>query len=428
MAGDEYRYKAIPIQDLRVGMYVHDVGRRWLSHPWLRKSRLITKPWEVKELADFGITEVVVDLRKGVVKKKPDPEAEPPPKERKPRPEPVQLEEIERRTGPRAEETEDQTPMDEELPRVRQAFQRSAGAVRFFLDQLARKKRSQVEAMGRVVDDIVASICRNRDAFLTLAKVRVWEKYTFAHPLLTSVISVSFGRYLGMSREQLKELGLATILQDVGKTMIPERILEKPGLLTPEEFDLAKKHSAVGAMMIKDLEGVPRLALHLALRHHERVDGSGYPQGLSGDKVSPFMVIAGLADTFDALSTDRCYRQGLTPHMALRAIFQMRGRQFPEEWVDRFVQCLGIYPTGSVVRLATGEIGVVTGINHAQLLRPRVRIVTDSQGRPALKTRHVDLNTAAQEHRRITAVLDGRDINIDPAPFVDPDGVDWGGR
>ena len=415
MSNQEYRYRTVRTKDLVVGMYVEDVGRSWLQHPWLTQKKLITSKNQIQQLLEYDIKEVVVNLSLGVTPKRIAPE-DPPVKE----PQPEAMEEVEHRQGPRPEVITDEVPLEQEIPRVRETFYHSAGAVGYMVDKARSGAGIDLKLVNRVAGDIIESVFRNRDAFLALAKVKVYEKYDFAHPLLVTVLAVSFGRYLGMNREQLEILGQATMLQDIGKTMIPHQILDKPSGLTVDEYDVAKKHAVIGAKMLKTCEGLHPLALKAALRHHERLDGSGYPGGLSGDQVDPFMIISGLADVFDALSADKVYKKGMTPYEALRTMFTMRGKEFPALWLDRFIHCLGIYPTGTTVKLNTGESAVVVRVNHAQLLRPVVKLATDSQGRPLSKIRTIDLNLMSQEHRSVRSVIDPQQYGINPAKYVDP--------
>ncbi|MEW5721829.1 MAG: HD-GYP domain-containing protein [Thermodesulfobacteriota bacterium] len=415
MAGREYRYKTIPTSELQVGMYVEDVGRTWLQHPWLKKSRLLTSRREIQRLLDYGIKEVVVNLSLGVL-----PKSRPAADETEEKPPPQKIEEVERRTGVREVVATEPVPLEVELPRVRDAFQVTTNSVRYIVDSLQTEKSLKLKVAEHVVEEVIASVLRNQDAFLTLAKVRQYEKYDIQHPLLVTVLSVSFGRYLGMDKEQLRELGLGAMLQDVGKVLIPLEIINKPGRLDDREREVVKKHSLLGARLLKDSAHLPPRALALALYHHERLDGSGYPKGLQGEQLGPNVIICGLADVFDALTTDRVYKKGCLPYHALGELFQMRGRLFPETWVDRFIHCLGIYPTGTVAELNTGETAVVLGVNHAQLLRPRIKLITDSQGRPLMRQRSIDLNTETHAHRSIRKVLDPKKVGVDPALYIEP--------
>jgi len=428
---DKPNYKKVAVKDLRLGMFVADVGRGWLRHPWPTRSKVISSKADIDRLVEFGITHVIVDLEHG----KKTPETPPRPAPAPPRPKPAappppagetaEIVGLERRTGVRPEKNLEPTTMEEELPRVREAYSHALQSIKDVMARIEEGGKIDIEAVRETVEDVIDSIFRNRDAFLALLKIRVYDKYDFAHPLNVSVLSVALGRNAGMTAEELRELGLGAILHDVGKIHISRKILDKPGRLTPEEFEIIKQHPINGVRMLKGYQEISPAALGIVLGHHERIDGSGYPKGISGNQVHPYNIICGMADVFDAVSTERVYRKGFQPFAALRVLFQMRDKQFSAKWLDRFVYTLGIYPPGTVVRLDTGEVAVVVALNHGQLLRPMVRLVEDGQGRPLVRTRPVDLNQEGMSARNIVGVVDEKELRekgLQPSRYVDPHG------
>lgn len=425
--------KNVRTKDLKVGMYVHDVGRSWLRHPWPTKSRLLTSRSQIAELLDYGITEVVVDLSRGVnrrevptdvvrtgeasIKTRQAPDTLGPAEA----PQPSDVKEVERRSGARAESKYDTATIDEEMPRANEAYYHALGVVRDFMGALRAGRNIEMEEVKSVVEDVIESVFRNRDAFLAQLKIRVYDEYEFVHPLNVAVLAISFGRHLGLSIAQLRELGLGAILHDVGKIHIPLEILYKPDRLTAAEFEIIKKHPMVGAKMLKEQNGLSPRALSVVLYHHERYDGSGYPKGISEHRVNPFIIISGLSDTFDALSSERIYNKGFQPFEALKVLFKTRDAQFPGTWIDRFVHCLGIYPIGTVVQLNTGETGVVVGLNHAQLLRPVIKLIQDSRGHVLHRQKVIDLNSESFLERGIKSVKDPKSVGVNLAQYVVPD-------
>ncbi|MFH1090156.1 MAG: HD-GYP domain-containing protein [Pseudomonadota bacterium] len=415
MTQDSSRYQVVKTEDLQVGMFVHDVGRKWFKHPWLTNSKLLTSKKEIDRLREFGITDVVLDLSKGVGPRRVTPEGRPAEEGK-----PEKIEEVERRTGVREEEQIDRISADEELPQARETYLQALGWVRGLVDSFQSGQTINVDRAGSIVEDVLDSVFRNRDAFVALIKLKEYERYDVSHHLNSSILAVSFGRHLGFSREQLQILGLGALLQDIGKTQLPTWILNKPGPLTPEEFDIVRSHSYLGAKLLRKSPSLPSLALKTTLFHHERIDGSGYPKQLSGSQLNPYMIICGLVDVFDAVSANRIYKKGARPFQAMQVLFKMRDDKFPSNWVDRFIQCLGIYPVGTIIELNTGELGVVVGVNHAQLLRPKIKLVTDSQERPLARVRTVDLNNESYLEREIRSVRDPLTTTINPARYVDP--------
>lgn len=235
-------------------------------------------------------------------------------------------------------------------------------------------KKIELAAVQENVDELVDSVSRNRDALMALMKLRRFDDYTYTHSLNVSVLAISAGKSLGLSDEELRVLGLGTMFHDLGKSRIPGNILNKPGKLTDEEFAVMRNHAALSGKIIMEQNlKVNDLVYMIARHHHERIDGSGYPDQLKGDEIPYLVTICGLSDVYDALSSDRVYHKGRSPHDALKFIYSLRGSHFQAEWVDRFVQSVGIYPPGTVVLLNSDQVAVVMDINQVALHAPLSR-------------------------------------------------------
>ena len=204
----------------------------------------------------------------------------------------------------------------------------------------------------------------------------------------------------------------------MGKALIPDEILNKPDRLDEEEFRIMSGHPVLGVNILKE-QGHPLApsAMRIVRHHHERVNGSGYPDHLAGTDLDPFVVICGMVDVYDALSSDRVYKKAMLPQKALKIVFSMRGEHFPAAWVDRFIYCLGIFPAGSVVRLNNNEVGVVTSVNHANLTRPVVRMIVAGDGRRMSFERVLDLNEPDHEKLEVQEVLDPHECGLDPSRY-----------
>jgi HD-GYP domain-containing protein (c-di-GMP phosphodiesterase class II) len=221
-----------------------------------------------------------------------------------------------------------------------------------------------------------------------------------------------------LEREALQTLGMGAIFHDVGKFLVPDHILNKPGKLTDEEFRIMKTHAPLGAEhLLENNKELTDGMIDIVRHHHERMDGSGYPDGLKAENISDFSVISAMCDVYDALSSDRVYHKGMVPHEALKVVFSLRGRHFPEAWTDRFVQCIGIYPPGTAVKMNNGEVGVVIQVNYASLVKPRLIVVLDSKGRRMAIERNVDLTEPAHHGLDIVKIMDAKALGIDPAKY-----------
>jgi putative nucleotidyltransferase with HDIG domain len=233
-------------------------------------------------------------------------------------------------------------------------------------------------AVTSAVDAIVNDLHGNPDVVFSLATLRSVDDHTFVHCVNVCVYCLILARGLGLDRGDLRRLGAGAILHDIGKVRYRE-LVDRHGPLTPEEFELVKRHTTDGYEMLRRQPGIDLLSAHVALQHHERLDGSGYPRGLMGDGILLFARLAAIADVYDAMTADRPYRAASPPHEAMAAIHGMAGQQLDDGMVRQFTKRMAIYPSGTIVRLADGRIAIVTGQTEAGPGWPRVRVVTDEK-------------------------------------------------
>ncbi|MDR2612862.1 MAG: HD-GYP domain-containing protein [Deltaproteobacteria bacterium] len=412
--------KKMPTRDLKVGMYVADVGRAWFNHPWTKKSRLLTEDSEIRELVEFGIDEVYIDTEKSRFN---------PAGSRRP------FQPVAGTSGPlrgasaapaapaapapRQSEPEMVSQLEAELPKAAKAYGKALDTSKALIAACYMNKRIEVSEVQENVDELVESVTRNQDALSALIKLRRFDDYTYTHCLNVSVLSISTGKALGLSQEDLRILGMGTMFHDLGKTRIPAYILNKPGKLTDDEFVIMRNHAALSEEIIREQKlDVDDQVIQVARFHHERMDGSGYPDHLKGEQIPRLATICGLSDVYDALTSDRVYHKGMLPHDALKFIYGLRGTHFEPYWVDRFVQSVGIYPPGSIVELNSGHIAVVIEIIHSSLLNPIVKIVADPKGRLLGKPRLLDLSSQTEGAGwSIQKVIPPSEAGFDPSRY-----------
>ena len=274
------------------------------------------------------------------------------------------------------------------------------------------------ESVGRLTDSVV----RNPDALLLVTRLREKSQQAHARALQVSVYMLVFGRFLELAREELELLGLVGLLQDIGKTRLPAALLNKKAALTDEEAELAKRHVEYSAQILRETPGVPPQLPDLALLHHERQDGTGYPRGLKADQIGLYGSIAAIADTFDALTATRTYAEPLSPSNALSYLYRERGKGFHSDLVEQFIQCVGAFPVGSVVELNSGETGIVITQNLVRRLKPRIMVVLDSKGAPLRPQKILDLDkdpkVRADEPYRIRRSLEQGKLEVDPKDLL----------
>jgi len=281
--------------------------------------------------------------------------------------------------------------LEEELPRARTLYVATRTKIQDVVGAVGTGKVLEGPRLKEAVTHVTDSVVRNPDAMMLLSKMLQRGSTLAARALDVSIYMVVFGRFLQLPREQLETLGLLGLLQDIGKLKLPGDLLDKTTTLTREEFERVKAHVAHTVEMLHETEGLPAELPELATLHHERQDGSGYPKGLKGTQIGMIGAIAGIVDTFDALTVPRPYAPRVSPSNALNAIYKGRGTLFHAALVEQFIQCIGIFPVGSVVELNSGEVGVVIAQNLVRRLQPRVMVVQDAKGNPVRPHKILDL-------------------------------------
>ena len=408
--------KKIAAKELRVGMFVVDTGLSWTEYPFLYSQEgEIRDEQALARILDEGYAEVFIDPSRGEYFKD--------------RPSGVSTEEEMSQAAVHAaggdlELPSKKTPLREEMQAARKIYKDSLQFAKDFLNDV--RMGSQVD-LGRsevLVESIIDSVARNADALVSLSKLRAFDEYTFTHSINVSVLSVAFGKHLGLKRKILQMLGIAGIFHDVGKALIPPEILNKPGKLTDEEFLVMQRHPAKGLEFLRRQIASENI-LRGVSEHHEKFNGRGYPAGLKGEAIAPLARIITVADVYDALTSERVYKKGMLPNNALKIMYGMRDEDFFPGTVEQFIKCLGIYPVGSLVKLSSGEYGVVSASNPDEPLFPTVLAVFDHRMQP--KTAEV-LDLGAAENLAqpdgspgklsVLECLDPKKYGLDPAKYL----------
>ncbi|WP_368506061.1 HD-GYP domain-containing protein [Alkalihalophilus sp. As8PL] len=239
------------------------------------------------------------------------------------------------------------------------------------LDQLSQN-------FSTVVQSILADIKHNPDALAMLSETYVYDHYIFTHSLNVTIYTLGLAMKLGYSSKQLNEIGLGALLHDVGKIAVPIEVLNKPGRLNKEEFELIKTHPRAGFDLLRDVPNIPLLAAHCAFQHHERLDGNGYPRGLTSAHIHPYAKIIGIADVFDAVTSHRVYRKPMLPHEGLELLYSGAGILFDKGLVETFRETIAIYPVGLTVKLNDGRLAIVIRQNKQMSTRPVIRVFSEN--------------------------------------------------
>lgn len=422
--------KRIPLDQLTLGMRITGLDKSWMDTPFLRHRLTITKQDQIDKLRACGVRFVDIEAV-GAPAPATAPHRVEDPRGADP------IDDLDALVDPRHPDAPDPeapaqgsggalpaSSFDEELVVAKAVYREARRVVEESLQDARMGHEIKTEPVARVVDRLVDSVLRNLDALTSLSRVKSFDHYTFFHSVNTSVLALALGVNLKMDREELQWLGVGSLLHDVGKVKIPLEILNKPARYQPDEYEIMKQHAMLGAEILANTPGLPEAIVRPALEHHERLDGTGYPFRRAGEELTRFGRIASIVDIYDALTTDRVYQKATSPHRALQLLFSLGQRgQLDRSLVERFIQCVGVYPVGSCVVLNTKEIGLVAQIHRDQPLHPKLLIVRDAAGRP-MPPLAVDLT--AQDSttvRTIAAVLDPSQSGIDPNAYLD-DGLE----
>ena len=401
--------KRISIDQLKIGMTVEKLDRSWLTTPFLRHRFRITSSDQIQQLYASGVQHLEVEVDdagqdSGSLMPPVVAEAEPA--------QPI---------APLSEPEPSTVPFDEELPAARQAYHAAKLIIQQAMEDVRMGRALNMEAVSQVVENMSDSILRNPDALTSLTRLKSFDEYTFFHSVNTSALALSVGRHLGYERAPLLQLGTGMLLHDIGKTMIPIEILNKPGRYNVDEFEIMKQHVLRGAEILSNTTGLNDMFLKPTLEHHERVDGTGYPHRRPKADLSQFGLIAAIVDIYDAVTSDRCYHKGKTPHDTLQMLYKLGTHGHVDgTLVQHFVQVVGVYPVGSCVLLNTGEKAIVKQFNHQAPVQPLIVLITDEAGRH--RSTPLDLDLAAQirqPKKTIASILDPATLGIDPLAYLD---------
>ena len=377
--------KKIHVSDIRTGMYIHEICGSWMDHSFWKKSFKVDDAKTLKNLQASCIREVWIDTEKGadvdagaVAFSEQD--------------EKIRVDEALDCAIRNTRELECKLPLYEELDRARNIHARAKKAVASMFQEARMGRALQLGNLESLVEEINQSMARNSAAMLGLARLKNKDDYTYLHSVAVCALMVALGRQLGLEGAMLREAGMAGLLHDIGKITTPEEVLNKPGCLDPEEFEIMKEHPANGWAILKELPGISASVLDVCLHHHERLDGTGYPERLSGEAISLFARMGAVCDVYDAITSERCYKNAWEPAEAIRKMAEWKDGNYDETVFHAFVKTVGIYPVGTLVKLKSGRLGVVAEQSSGSLLTPKVTVFYSSRSSEHVFPERVDLH------------------------------------
>lgn len=373
--------KKVDSSQLKVGMYIHDLSCDWMTHPFVRNRFLLSSEDEIRKIISAGIHDVVIDNDKGLdVQDAPT------------------LAEAQAATEREIVEIAAKSPivtrvsLGEEMKRAVQIRHQASTLVRTVMQDARLGKAVELDQVSPVVENITESILRNPGALVGLLRIKNKDDYTFLHSVSVCTLLVAFCRSRNFEAARTHQAGLGGLLHDTGKALVPDKILNKPGPLTDEEFAIIKRHPKDGYDILLKSPEVGPIPLDITLHHHERRDGSGYPDKLGGEGISELAQMAAIVDVYDAITADRCYHKGMSAAAALRKIYEWSKFHFNPQYAQEFMRCVGIYPVGTMVMLESGRLGVVVEPHETNLLAPKVNVFFNTKQNLYIKPEMVDLS------------------------------------
>ncbi|MGQ0711729.1 MAG: HD-GYP domain-containing protein [Rhodoferax sp.] len=398
--------KKISVQQLTIGMHLKEFCGSWMDHPFWRTGFVITDPKDIRSIQSSSIREVWIDCSKGIdvpdgVSSVSELETEA---------------QVDAELDAVASTAREVAPvsMPDELARAAKICLQSKRAVISMFEEARMGKAVDTGGAQKLVQEITDSVIRNPGALISLARLKTADDYTYMHSVAVCAMMVALAKQLGLDEGKTRLAGMAGLLHDLGKAMMPMDVLNKPGKLTDAEFAIIKRHPEEGyRLLLSGSQAVDPVVLDVCLHHHEKMDGTGYPKGLKGDEITVFAKMGAVCDVYDAITSNRPYKAGWDPAESLRKMAEWANGHFDTLVFQAFVKSLGIYPTGSLVRLHSGRLGVVVEQTTKSLTTPKVKVFFSTKSNMRIVPQVLDLS-ATGCHDRIV----GRE---DPGKWRFPD-------
>ncbi|MGX5219087.1 MULTISPECIES: HD-GYP domain-containing protein [Pseudomonas] len=384
--------KKIEISQLRLGMYIHEFAGSWMDHPFWKGRFLLTRPEDLRAIRNSNLRELWIDASKGEDLAQ------------------TENSKTEQQVAAQTDallcaalqtERVAKVELNDEINRALKICAKSKAAVVEMFTDARMGKAVAVDQVSSLIDEIAVSVQRHPGALISLARLKTADEYTYMHSVAVSALMIALAQELELPAELVKEAGIAGLLHDIGKMAIPDSILNKPGSLSEAEFNRVRSHPAAGHAMLLHNPLISPQVLDVCLSHHEKMDGSGYPNKTQGQDISLFARMGAVCDVYDAITSDRPYKKGWDPAESIRKMAEWQGH-FDAQVFQAFVKCVGIYPCGALVRLESGRLAVVMEQSTKSLLTPVVKVFFSARSKVPIKQEIIDLSKVAGRDKIIS--------------------------
>lgn len=389
--------KKITLAQLTMGMYVLSIITKNKSIS-IKSEGYILKASNIEQLKKSNVTHVIIDPTRTKTKDSEKPKASI--KERVDKP----------------LSTEPTTSLDNEMKKANKLYNNAKVLQKKILDDITKNKVIDTEAVQESTNAIVESIFRNQDALSCMSRLRIKDDYLVEHSLNVSILMTIFCKHLNIERLIMEDLALGAFLHDIGKVMIPDKVLNKPGRFTEEEYKVMKMHVNFGIEALKETPNIPDIVMKVVSEHHERIDGKGYPNQLSSDNISQYGRMIAIVDSYDAMTAERVYKAGMHPIKAFKILISESPTSYDAELVEQFIQCLGIYPVGTLVKLTSGKVGLISKLNKSKPLKPFVRVFYNTRLKQVIGMEEIDLSKPKYDDQ-IDSCIKPEEFNLDLLKF-----------
>jgi putative nucleotidyltransferase with HDIG domain len=344
--------KIIPIQELTTGMFVNAVTKQ--SGKFKVKTKgLVRTEKVIEQLKQRGILEVEIDTEKSTVK--------------------TAEQDTSNADVANSKFQSATTPVEKEIPKASELYDNAKLIQQKLLDDVKQGKPLDLTPVSELSDQMIHSVFRNQDALLCMSRIREKDSYLLEHSLNVSILMTIFAKHLGFDDDLIEQLSMGGLLHDIGKVLTPDEVLHKPGRLSEEEYAIMKEHVVLGTQILESTPGLSSVTKEVAANHHERIDGSGYPNQLKGEELTIYSRMIAIVDAYDAITAERVYKVGASPNKAF-AIMMKNPGEFDPQLLQQFIKAIGIHPVGTLVKLQNSKLAIVTKANKEFPLKPVVTV------------------------------------------------------